>query len=552
MKEVILKYSFKKYNTVLFQNSSPIDYVSNFQEEEIETDIFGSEYSTKLIPPNPEKPLYLHEHTFTNDEEKYVQHYGNPMATVSQYNVTIVIEEEGDKLALKLFTGYRERRRGTKFFKVVKNVNYLTVNKKTGDVYIGYLYNYQNKRKFTKQLRRNYFQNMLLNIFKIRIRNFLSELKVNDTPMIADSVIGTFIDRIDGNYNPNLSQDERLFLFYLRKRGIKYPNNFNVFRSELIGPSIRKKLKKNGGKLVDAFMSENNLRGKVLKKVLHECDRINLNVYQYAVNLFGEDKLNQDVDGLKKILNSPGYVNNPQHGERLKQLMTPSELERYYKMFKNVYGNDGYDIYTLSDHVRFYVKLKSYGEDIKWMSDGSDRNFYQNEHLDWTDKLEHYQQGVFNRIYPKILDELLSKEIDGYSPVLLKTSNEYNEESSHQSNCVKGYINRAASIIISLRKNNERATIEYKINLKDEKISIDRVQTLGKFNSRLSEEWNGVLFKLDEIMLHYGKHEEFRLPDILKETKNGIKIHSESKWYGLFLNWENDKINDNGNVFLLD
>lgn len=551
MKEVILKYSFKTDKTMIFQNSSPIDYVSNFKEDDTITDIFGSDYKISSMPPTPKKPLYLYEHTFMNDEEKYLQHYGNPMATVSQEMVTIVIEEEGDKLALKLFSSYRQRRRGVKFFKVSKNVNYITVNRKTGDVYIGYLYNYQNKRKFTKQLRRNYFPEMLLNNFKSRMKNHLNELKVNDSVMIVDSIIGTFIDKIEGDFNGNLTQDERLFLFYLKKRGIKYPNNFNVFRGELIGPSIRKKLKKNGGKLVDAFMTENYLRGKVLKKVLHECDRINLDVYRYAIHLFGEDKLNQDIEGLKKILSSSGHVNNPQYGERLKELMTPSELERYYKMFKNVYGNNGYDMYTLSDHVRFYVQLKSYGEDVKWMSDGSDRSFYQNEHLDWTDTLQHYRQGVFTRTYPKILDKLLSDDIDGYTPVLLKNSYEYNEESSHQSNCVKGYVNRASSIIISLRKNGERATIEFRIGLKDSKINIYRIQTLGKHNKPLSDDWDDVLFKLDEIMLYYGKHKEFRLPDILKETKNGMKIHSGSKWSNGVLIWDNENINDNGGMFFI-
>ena len=46
-------------------------------------------------------------------------------------------------------------------------------------------------------------------------------------------------------------------------------------------------------------------------------------------------------------------------------------------------------------------------------------------------------------------------------------------------------------------------------------------------------------------MLSYGKHKEFRLPDIIKETKNGMKVHSGSKWDGPFLKWENPVINEN-------
>lgn len=549
MKEVVLKYSFTTNKTIKHQSSCPIDYLQDISiifANEKTPDVFGGMESRRKELPTPKRPLFLFESTSMNNEEVYVENYGNPLCTVEQDTITVVIEEEGDKIALKFFYNYRRRTRGTKFFKVIKNVDYITVNRKTGDVYIGYLHGYQNKRKFSKRVRRNYFADRMLMNFKSKLRNNLNNFRVDDLDMVLNIILQTFMGKIEDDVYDNLDLDERLFIFYLKKRGIKFPNNFNVYRDHLIGPTIRKKLKKNGGKLVDAFMEVYNLKGKILKTALHECSRINMDVYGYAVEVFGQDRLNQDEGVIAKLLSASNYVNNPQYKDRIKELMTPSELDRYYKIFKKVYASEqSYDLYTLSDHVRMYVQLKNYGENVKWMADGSDRSFYQNEHLDWTDTIQHYRTGTFTRIYPKILDEMLSNEIDGYVPVLLKTSEQYNEESSFQSNCVKGYVSKVGSIIISLRKDGQRATIEYKIGLINEQVHIGRIQTLGKHNKALSDDWNDVLLKLDKIILSYGNHKEFRLPDIIKETKNGMKVHSGSKWDGPFLKWENPVINEN-------
>jgi hypothetical protein len=99
--------------------------------------------------------------------------------------------------------------------------------------------------------------------------------------------------------------------------------------------------------------------------------------------------------------------------------------------------------------------------------------------------------------------------VDGvYYPVVLDNSKNYNEESAIQSNCVKTYIGKAGSIIVSLRKggvdSDERATIEYNMTkgLLNESVRISRVQSLGRFNKGLPENWNEVLLKLDERMLY--------------------------------------------------
>jgi hypothetical protein len=54
---------------------------------------------------------------------------------------------------------------------------------------------------------------------------------------------------------------------------------------------------------------------------------------------------------------------------------------------------------------------------------------------------------------------------------------------------------------VSLRKNskdsNERATIEFLISKNKDIIQYSRVQTLGRFNKALSDDWNDVIERLD-------------------------------------------------------
>lgn len=550
MRQEILKFQYEEYLTITHMDSNPIDYKvpQTIPTDSWLDDVFDSKRERLGPQPTPKKPLFVADLIYKNNEEKYVENYGNPMCTVKKDYVMVVIERDGDKLALKLFYGGKTRSKGTSYFRVKKNVEYITVNTKTGDVYNGYLKGFQKKRNYSKKIRRNYFMECSLESMKSKIRNYLALFKVEGSTSIASNFVSVFMDEIDKRLYDGLKLDDRLFKFYLDKRNIKYPDNFGAYKNHLIGPSIRKKLKKNGGKLVDAFMSEHNLQGKVLKKSLHECERISLDAYNYARNMFGDDKLNQDSGVIVPLLETISHVNNSTAGDTLKEVMSTSEMDRYYRAFKEVFVNSNMDTYTLSDHVRMYLELRRYGVEVKWNATNSTE--FHNEHLDWTDKISHYRSGTYKRIYPDILHELLSKNIGEYTPVLLTTSQGYNEESATQSNCVKGYVGRPESIIVSLRKYDERATIEYKVSLVNDVTTIQRVQSLGKRNQALDSKWDDVMLSLDKIMLSFIKHKEFELVKVIKENGMGMKISSDSNWVltawgSMTLQWENPMINTN-------
>jgi hypothetical protein len=183
--------------------------------------------------------------------------------------------------------------------------------------------------------------------------------------------------------------------------------------------------------------------------------------------------------------------------------------------------------------------LKEYGElSLRWKS--TNHLEFREEHLDWSDKIEYYVRGKYYRIYPSKLSELISNQIklndNSYFPILLDFSDDYNRESLIQSNCVKTYIGRPESIIISVRKGDieseERATVEYVIEKDNssEIIRCKRKQSLGKYNQRLSSEWNEVLSKLDERLSLFVRDDIFDTVKIKKVCSNGHELYSDSHW----------------------
>jgi hypothetical protein len=532
MKVELFKQSFEKYKCVSHKTTTPVQN-KNFIYPNTD-EVFGE--LINIHQPTKKHPLFIVEKT-TTDKESYTENYGNPMCTVTKSHVMVLVEKTGDKVSIKVFNGFRHRRAGNAWFKVSWNVDYITVNKKTGDVYHGYLHDYQKKRKCTKKIRRNFFYNEPINTIKNIIRNSLSDYEVN-TYDIAIRAVSTFLFEIDERQGfENLDFNKRLFRFYLDKRQIKYPNNFYVYAPILVGPEIRKVLKKNDNKLVDSYMAKEGLSGKKLKKALHNCETLNINLYKHAREVFGDDWLNQDGDIISALLNCTLHA---QHvPSEFKTVVSTEELKRVYNIFKRVFIYEDLDSYTFYDHVRMYTELRLYGEtELRWYSEKSKEEFRE-EHLDWSEKIQFYKQGNYTRIYPEYFKETIEKEIDGYVPVLLMDSKSYNEESLNQSNCVKTYIGKPGSFIISLRKGlfGERATVEYKLTKVGEHIVPLRVQSLGKFNYKLEEEWNEILFKLDKVILSCIKDKRFETVKILKECKNGVTLKSDTYWDEDSLRW---------------
>lgn len=535
-KNEIYKISFSKHHVQKFKDSSDIKLRRRIDD---------------ALEVNVKHPLFIHSGETLHDEKSFVENFANPLTMVARTYAMVVIEELGEKISLKVFHGVKSRGVGRTWFKINRNVEYITINRKTGDVYYGFLHNYQKKRKFTRKIMRNVFISDPVNSFMAKMNNILSDY-CNNSSTVTHTVMSVFFEQFRDEA-PNLDLSQRILKFYLDKKQIKYSNNFWIFTSEMWGDKYRKALKKNDKKVIDAVMFVNDLRGKKIKKYLHVAENLNFKLLKFAIKVFGENWLNQDGDVILRILNSKFVMDGFQFDNP--EIFTNEELKKVYSCFKSVLDENFTSIWSFSDHLRFYSDLKAFGEtDLRWTSDGTLNEKFQNEHLDWTEKLDHYRRGFYTRYYPKYFVKNIETNIGQYFPVLLKDSSDYNSESNIQSNCVKSYIGRVSSFIVSLRRGSvdstERATIEYRmVYLKNfDKIHVDRVQTLGRYNQNLDPSWNDVLLKLDEIVLSSVTDERFETVQIEKVCKNGVKLSSGSHFNedGNLI-WTNKKTNFNNN-----
>jgi len=489
------------------------------------------------------------------DEDTFKTNLKNLLFTIIQDTVTILIEQKEEKISLKIFQKSFSRKVGLQYFTLYKNIRYVTVNMKYGNIYFGEMNNYQNKKKVHKKVRSNFIINDSFKTFRTSLKNIINEFSADQNTDVINEVSRIFLDKIDGGVK-GLSFGDRLFKYYLDKKQIKYPNNFPLYSNFLIG-NFRKKLKKLDNRLVDTFMLMNDINGKKLKKVLHTANHLNVSNYKVGLKLFGSDWINQDEKLLKDIFNNQVSLDlSDKQISQFNLLICPKEKKRVFLLYKTFNSNNEIDEWTLKDHFLFYIQLKSFGEtDIEWKST-DDSDFFREEHLDWVNKLEHYKNGTYNRIYPKIYYDVIQNFLIGdiqFYPKLLTNSSEYNSESSIQSNCVKGYIGRVSSIIISLRKNdidsNERLTIEYRIHyLKNsDKSHIDRVQCLGKYNSLPDSSWDEPLRVLDSQVKKLLNDSNFPFYKLTKECSNGVKFESDTMFnQDGYLEWTYKAIDNSG------
>lgn len=509
-KKNLYKKEFKKFDNIQFR-----DY-NNFDNLLVHPDDFDFKFKFKSLKSN-------------HDENFFIENYGNPLCSIKKYYFSIIVEQNEFKVSLKYFVGSRERKVGQPYFRIKKSMRFITVNLENGDVYSGDLLNFHKKKKCTKVLKKNCFLNDPINTMRTYVKNNLSSFDA-DGNKIFEEALYIFLKSIDpNNLSASLSPTKRLIKFYLDKKNIKYPNNFAIYFNKWVSQDFRKNLKKNDGKVVETIMKIFGFQGKTIRKALHNCKNHHLETLQASIKFFKE-LIWGDYNLILDILNmSNSFDKFPD-----RNLFSKSELKRIHKIYRECIQEETINSFTFSDHFRLYEELKKYGEEIKWMSD-NDKVMFRDEHFEWTNKLEYYKRGIYKRTYPlEMVESLKSFEVKGVNhfPILLTETQDYSEETNHQSNCVKTYIGRPSSIIISLRKENEfgenRATIEYFFKKQNKKLVFKRIQSLGKYNSKLDDEWNLPLKKLDDIVETWTSIPEEDIVKISKECANGMKFSSDS------------------------
>jgi len=472
------------------------------------------------------------------DEKEFLEYFSDVTKGVEMERVTVVVEENGDKISLKTYFNIKKRRVGTKFFYVKKILNYATYNFRLKNLYTGSI-SRSKKRLNSKKCRTNDFT-MVFNpysfmgdkIVQTRMINISNNVKdYKDTNIdvemtkITSCLIHLIKERTGKTLLPDNGYNELSNLFYqlyLIDNDIKIPNSFYKFRRFFIS----KKDLKTEYNLVSTFMRLNNLKGSKIKKYLNLEIECSIDVIINTFNVLGVDffnKVNEDYFTKEKHTQYGGIINID---NRTTYNHTNNDKN------KIVLGlNLGIDLYTLIEHFEFKQKLLKYDYDFKIRF--KDKQSFVDEHYRISEMVESFKTGVVHRFYGNrtkdlIEDVILSPIGVDFYPVLLWDTETYNEESLIQNNCVRTYIEKPNNIIVSLRlgneKSKERATIEYQFRKND----MIRVQSRSKFNNDVPETWNSALEILDKRMSDNYKKGVITLPRLEKELFNGYKITRNS------------------------
>jgi hypothetical protein len=480
-------------------------------------------------------------------EDAFVEHFGNPFASVHFDRERLFIEESDDKISVKYQTYIKDRKVGGRFFIERKVTQYLTFNFKKKMFYSG---------TFSTKKKKVIGRSMKVNPTYFAIETFLRNIRI-DNSVAVDQYLYFFLEKIwdrMGIENPQNFQWDCMKSFYSLTyylvNDIKIPNQWKKFTGIFFS---KKELQKTNMNLVDAAMDKLKLKGSKVKQIFNEMTWVDFDRLYMTYNLLGIDRFNKIEN---KVFDE--HYSNEEYSVKSLEM---NKMGRYYECFytdKCNYPNyyigrslipltpkekdrildlmsyfDGYKWSTLLDHLDMKRELVNLGEDVKLKF--TNMSSFNLEHEEFSRLLQSYRKGEIERFYGDVdsLETPIVHEGETYYPILLRKTSDYEKESQHQRNCVRTYAERPDCLIFSIRKGSkggdERITVEYQYR----KNEILNVQERAKFNELPSSEFSQVAkIQLANINLMY-KLGTLKLPKLVKTYRSGKVIEQESTFRSL-------------------
>ena len=512
----LFKKEVRKYTTDVFEN---------FNEWVIKTptdnDPFDFGFNSPIRSSSPQgsfKTKFRSE-----DETVFLENYANPLSSLYMLRKTLVIEENENKIAIKCYNYRNHRDAGKKYFIVRRDITYLTFNIKRKTFYSGMLL-LKRRAKIGSKMSMNKTDLYSTQVYN-QILYFMSYFNnEHDSNKLANEVIDLFLNRVSERMDikkdkEDLTPRDKFYQLYLKISGIKYPDAFSKFVTYY---TPKKEIREHGNNLVTWFMKKNGFKGTKIRELLNKYNNVDINGLTTFYKLLGQNLFN--------TINSECFLTESELGSeyhgmwsQIQEILGKKELYNICKILNTTTSETLLN--SLNDHIHYKEALKKYGEFVKITATNYDD--YVKEHSEWSALLQSYRTGVVTRFYgdnAKLVEKPININGEMYYPVLLTKTEEYENESAHQSNCVRTYSEKAHSLIISLRKDDvngkQRATIEYHIR----KNELKRVQTLGKYNKSLPEDWISPIDELDKFVNYLYSKDMIKLPKMNKSYKNGKDV----------------------------
>ena len=453
--------------------------------------------------------------------------------------VTIALEKNEDKVKLSIFKFSKSRMAGHRYFAKRSDDLHITFNTTTKNFFITKS-DFLNRRRNTNTTKNDF----------LKIRTILNQIDVKQ--------LLTATTWFEGHMNPNNSQDtntvtqltnfmsdvgkklekelkvktnlsvfgegigELLMDWFVKVRKIKVPNDYHYYLPYHY-PGIRE-LKKFNMNLGRTILNNKGLNGKYYVKLINTYGGYNLTDLMNIKNIFGEKhcklvpkeflKISSYTPDVKINLFNESPIYNSKMTDNREKL-------NLIKILKNI--NDPHFITQIYDHLQMKTVLGSYGLK-KRIKSYTEEKFHE-EHQEWAELIhqcERNEQTTYQYQDNFIInmEKDINYEETNYKVKVLSNDLEYFNEGQVQSHCVRSYLDRYESIIVSVRKDNldsmERMTCEFTHNVENLKdYSPARlIQTRMKYNKLPKGEWKKIEEKLNKRFIGFLKHNKLKKPKI--------------------------------------
>lgn len=507
---------YKKNPRSYFYTNKPTDSFINHAKKGtpvVEVDVVKLVNTKRIWRSNTYSPDY-----YETTKDKHIKnHYYRPF---SEITVTIFdrwIKRDGNTIKVKYFRQDKTRDVGQKYFKKTTHSVTIVFDMVKGN-FLVVTYD-SHKKKKTKHFFKNSFISLETSLRSILNANESGISKLS--PMSEEHKKtfnqNLFYEKLSGALNiPQISYDFRnevtiknIMELWVQKfaklKEIKMPDNGINLIKNLYPTEVY--LKKNDRKLVASILDRFNIKSKFAIKLLHKYPNMNIEVLIKLCNLFG-DNASKYLGNIKEDFfikqQNNGMVNGLTYSHLkedrfLRNLKENFDIKDFEKEnvvhILNSCGTNGVQLRlfghtgifdSIIDHFRMMENLRQYYPELRLNVVKADTFNIEHSRLSSLERnvkkgysihclygteiiieIEKpieilYSAEPFKTDGARQLDEFIPQQ-KIYTPVLLKTSEDYDSEGAYMHHCVAGYIGNERSIIVSLRCGDERVTCEYEI-----------------------------------------------------------------------------------------
>ena len=463
------------------------------------------------------------------DEKTWIDKSLDIFSSAMVSRVTVALEKNEDKIKLSLFRFSKQRRVGHKYFSKRSDDLHITFNTTTKNFFITDS-RFLNRKRSTVTTK-NDFMKIISVLNPLSTKGLLSTDGYRENQQqkdIDNEELILFMKQIEKTLQKELKVKNDLSYFgegmgkllmdwFVKVRKIKVPNDYYYYLSRHY-PGIRKlnKFKMNLGR---AILDNKNLVGKYYIKLINTHGGYNLNDLVMLKITFGENHTKLIPKNFLKIsANSSDSKQNLEANpiDHINSLKSREKLN-LIKVIKEV--DDPFFISQIFDHI--YAKKRLNGLGLEKNINCTTLNQFNQEHQNWAELINlcerneettyHYQNNFINEMEKN----MIVKE-NTYKVKVLDSDLEYFNEGQVQSHCVRTYLSRYDSIVVSVRQESLNSVNRMTCEFKHGELNIS--QTRMKHNKLPVGDWLEVTEKLEV------RYKEFCLRNTLEKPK--IEIYN--------------------------